>query len=53
MALKDSEKLEKAFTDKARSSLWMPFKKRHVTPKPICENMCYVKEDSHSSGHSR
>ena len=27
MALKDSEKLEKAFTDKARSSLWMPIKK--------------------------
>ena len=52
MALKDSEKLEKAFTDKARSSLWMPLKKRHVTPKPISENMCYVKEDSHSNGHS-
>ena len=52
MALKDSEKLEKAFTDKARSSLWMPLKKRHVSPKPISENMCYVKEDSHSSGHS-
>ena len=52
MTLTDSEKLEKAFTDKARSSLWMPFKKRHVTPKPISENICYVKEDSHSSGHS-
>ena len=23
-----------------------------MTPKPIRENMCYVKEDSHSSGHS-
>ena len=28
MALKDCEKLEKAFTHKARSSLWMPIKKR-------------------------